>query len=82
MTKLNKIEVEENGTLSILYMKDDNTWHRTTIPTDIDPTVQQETVKIHLESMGFTGVDQPTEDLITAVAEYVKSNLPEEENGN
>lgn len=52
MTKIDRIEKSEDGTLLIRWIKDDGVYHRTSIPPDFDIDEQLDNVDRHLESMG------------------------------
>ena len=60
MTIIDKIEENENtGVVSVRFIKDDGTYHRTTIPLELDVETQLKIVDDHLTMMGF----QPVMDI-------------------
>lgn len=56
MSKVDRVEVGEDGTLFIRFLKDDGKWHRTSIPPNVDPDQQMAYVEAHLQSMGHTRI--------------------------
>lgn len=52
MTKINLIEILEDGTMMIRFRKADGTYHRTSIPATVNEDLQMDAVDAHLQQLG------------------------------
>lgn len=57
MTKFNRMEMDENGVVTIRFKKDDGGWHRTAIDPGGDLNAQLDMVNAHLVKMGMTEIE-------------------------
>lgn len=65
MTKINLIQIEDDGTMLIRYKKDDGTYHRTSIPAGIDAERQMNEVDADLIRRGEAKVTVAGRALLT-----------------
>lgn len=65
MTKINLIQIEDDGTMLIRYKKSDGTYHRTSIPAGIDAERQMDEVDTDLLRRGETRVTVDGRELLT-----------------
>ena len=75
MTTVNKIDVAEDGTLMVRFLKTNGGWHRTSIEPGEDVNAQMARVNAHLQALGQGTVSSHASVTARAATEHTPARV-------